>query len=143
MWTVRVALVAAVLIGTLGWMGSASQLALAAAAEPAAVTHEVQPGDNLHLIAGYYYGDARQWTRIWKANRDQLSNPNRIAEGSVLRVPDATEPTESYADFVARVRSRASAPRSTGAAPAALQPPTTPAGGSPGPPPPRKTQSRK
>ncbi|MCK7503505.1 MAG: DEAD/DEAH box helicase family protein [Desulfobacterales bacterium] len=28
------------------------------------------PGDCLHLIAGYYYGDTRLWERIWKANRD-------------------------------------------------------------------------
>ncbi len=142
MLTMRDALVAAVLVVTLGWMVSVPQPVLAAAAEPAEVTHEVQPGDNLHLIAGYYYGDARQWTRIWKANRDQISNPNRIVEGSVLRVPDATEPTESYADFVARVRSRASAPRASGAVAPTLQLPTTSAGGSPGPPPPRKAQSR-
>src|SRR5512136_1250222 len=101
MWTMRAALVAAPLALTLGWMGSTPQVASAAsAADPAEVVHEVQPGDNLHVIAGYYYGDTRQWTRIWKANRDQISNPNQIARGISLRVPDGAVPAESYADFM-------------------------------------------
>ena len=34
------------------------------------VLHEVHAGDDLRLIAGYYYGDTRQWEKIWRANRD-------------------------------------------------------------------------
>jgi hypothetical protein len=140
MWTMRATLVAAPLALTLGWMVSAPAVS---AAEPAEVVHEVQPGDNLHVIAGYYYGDARQWTRIWKANRNQISNPNQIARGISLRVPDGAVPAESYADFMTRVRARASGSPSSGAAPSTLQPPTTPAGQSPSPPPPRKQTTRK
>lgn len=66
--------------------------------------HEVLPGDDLRLIAGYYYGDTRQWERIWNANRGQIRKPNRIEKGIYLRIPDATVPTESYANFVARAR---------------------------------------
>jgi len=66
--------------------------------------HEVLPGDNLHLIAGYYYGDCRQWERIWKANRDPIPNPNRLTRGMVLRIPDVTVPDEAYTDFVARTQ---------------------------------------
>lgn len=66
--------------------------------------HEVAPGDNLHLIAGYYYGDARQWERIWRSNRQQVSNPNVIERGTLLLVPAITVPEEPYAEFVARVR---------------------------------------
>lgn len=66
--------------------------------------HEVAPGDNLHLIAGYYYGDARQWERIWRANRRQVPNPNVIGRGTLLLVPEITVPEEPYAEFVARVR---------------------------------------
>ena len=66
--------------------------------------HEVLPGDNLHLIAGYYYGDCRQWERIWKANRKPVRNPNLLTEGMILRIPDVTTPEEQYTDFVARVR---------------------------------------
>jgi hypothetical protein len=72
--------------------------------EPQDALHEVMPGDNLHLIAGYYYGDARQWERIWEANRAPIPNPNRIARGMVLRIPDVTIPVEPYPDFVARTR---------------------------------------
>lgn len=139
MWIVRASLIAAVLVLILGRMEPMPQSALAAsAAESTEILHEVQPGDNLHLIAGYYYGDARQWTRIWKANRGQISNPNRLALGSSLRVPDGTAPVESYADFTIRVRTRASVSPVSGAASPTLQPLTTPAAQSPGPPSPRK-----
>jgi hypothetical protein len=66
--------------------------------------HEVAPGDNLHLIAGYYYGDARQWERIWRANRKQVPDPNVIGRGTLLLVPAITAADEPYAEFVARVR---------------------------------------
>jgi len=88
--------------------------ALAAAGASAApgedVLHEVRGGDNLHLIAGYYYGDARQWERIWRANRDQVPNPNRLEQGAWLRVPDAAAPAEAYADFLQRMATRRPAP---------------------------------
>ena len=66
--------------------------------------HEVLPGDNLHLIAGYYYGDCRQWQRIWEANRKPVPKPNLLERGMILRIPDVTIPEEPYTDFVARVR---------------------------------------
>ncbi|HSB78120.1 MAG TPA: hypothetical protein VLM91_04995 [Candidatus Methylomirabilis sp.] len=72
--------------------------------DPQDALHEVVSGDNLHLVAGYYYGDGRQWERIWHANRGQVPNPNRLELGMVLRIPDVTSPAEPYADFVARVR---------------------------------------
>jgi hypothetical protein len=89
--------------------------------------HEVQAGDNLHLIAGYYYGDARQWERIWQANRARVPDANRIERGLWLRVPDAESPAESYADFLVRMGSlkglAAPAPPEAGtAAPAAPRP---------------------
>lgn len=94
----------------------------ATAAEPHDVLHQVMPGDDLRLIAGYYFGDTRQWERIWQANKDQVRDPNRIQEGALLRIPDATVPAEPYADFVARARR----PRMPEAAPAAAQAPPAP-----------------
>jgi hypothetical protein len=103
MWRLRTSLVvAASLVGIVLTLPCPE--AVAAAAAPEDALHQVLPGDNLHLLAGYYYGDARQWERIWHANRDQVSNPNRIRRGALLRIPDATPPEESYADFVARAR---------------------------------------
>jgi hypothetical protein len=78
--------------------------AATAASGPQDALHQVMPGDDLHLIAGYYYGDARQWERIWQANRAQIRNPNLIERGALLRVPDAAAPDQPYPDFVARTR---------------------------------------
>ncbi|MBI2000869.1 MAG: hypothetical protein HYT85_08525 [candidate division NC10 bacterium] len=105
MWTVRALLL---ILGSLVGMGAiAARPAGVAAAEamsPQDALHQVMPGDDLHLIAGYYYGDARRWERIWQANRDQVPNPNRIERGILLRIPNAVVPAEPYADFLARAR---------------------------------------
>ena len=47
----------------------------------------VAAGDTLSKIALEVYGDASQWPRIFDANRDQISNPNVINVGQILRVP--------------------------------------------------------
>lgn len=50
-------------------------------------THVVQRGDTLGSISARYYGTPGQYTRIFEANRDQVSNPNRIEPGQVLVIP--------------------------------------------------------
>jgi LysM repeat protein len=50
--------------------------------------HEVVPGDTLGAIAQHYYGKASLYTKIFEANRDQLSNPNLIKVGQKLKIPD-------------------------------------------------------
>ncbi|KAF1689410.1 LysM peptidoglycan-binding domain-containing protein [Pseudoxanthomonas taiwanensis] len=52
-------------------------------------TWEVQKGDSLSKIAKRFYGDANAWPRIFEANRDQISDPDRIHPGQVLRIPPA------------------------------------------------------
>jgi hypothetical protein len=84
------------------WVGLLPWLAASAAAQDA--LHEVVAGDALRSMAGYYYGDTRQWERIWNANRDQIRNPNRVERGLLLLIPDAKPPAEPYADFLARIR---------------------------------------
>ncbi|HVL67604.1 MAG TPA: LysM peptidoglycan-binding domain-containing protein [Vicinamibacterales bacterium] len=54
--------------------------------EPAR-TYTVKSGDTLSRIAKEYYGDANAYMRIFEANRDQLSDPNTIKPGQVLKVP--------------------------------------------------------
>ncbi len=97
------------------------------------IVHQVQRGDNLHLIAGYYYGDARQWEKIWRTNRAEVRNPNRIEPGTLLRIPDAATPAETYADFLARVRRPPGVSETTGGSATAAAGPAPAAGGPPAP----------
>ena len=54
-----------------------------------AQTYVVQKGDTLEKIASKFYGDSNQWRRIYKANREKLSSPNRIYAGQKLSIPPA------------------------------------------------------
>jgi len=103
MGIVRIISVLAVVLLTLGTVMLSSQ-PLQAASPPASpdILHEVLPGDCLHLIAGYYYGDTRLWERIWKANRHLVRNPHVLGLGTYLLVPEAGAPAEPYPDFTAR-----------------------------------------
>lgn len=49
--------------------------------------YTVSSGDTLSKIAKQFYSDANQWPRIFDANRDILSNPDRISPGQHLRIP--------------------------------------------------------
>jgi uncharacterized protein YidB (DUF937 family) len=50
-------------------------------------TYTVASGDTLSKIAKQFYSDGNQWQRIFDANRDILSNPDRISPGQHLRIP--------------------------------------------------------
>jgi len=50
-------------------------------------TYTVASGDTLSRIAKQFYNDGNQWPRIFDANRDILSNPDRINPGQHLRIP--------------------------------------------------------
>ncbi len=47
----------------------------------------VVPGDTLSGIAQEAYGDASLFLRLFAANRNQISDPNRIFPGQQLRIP--------------------------------------------------------
>lgn len=49
--------------------------------------HVVQAGETLASIARDHYGSAAEWQRILEANRDQISDPNRLAIGTRLALP--------------------------------------------------------
>ena len=49
--------------------------------------YTVQPGDTLSKISQQFYGSPNQYNRIFEANRDQLSDPDKIRPGQVLRIP--------------------------------------------------------
>ena len=50
-------------------------------------THTVQAGDTLSAIAKKYYGSANDYMEIFNANRDQLTDPDKIRPGQVLKIP--------------------------------------------------------
>jgi len=52
-------------------------------------TYAVVAGDNLSKIAKRFFGNANRWHEIFEANRDQISNPDMIRVGQVLKIPAA------------------------------------------------------
>ena len=59
----------------------------AAGAAPAGKTYTVKAGDTLSAIAKAHLGDANAYMKIFDANKDQLTDPNKIQPGQVLRIP--------------------------------------------------------
>jgi len=51
-------------------------------------TYTVAAGDSLSKIAKNFYGNANQYTKIFEANQDKLSDPDKIKPGQVLVIPD-------------------------------------------------------
>ncbi len=60
---------------------------VASTAPTAAQTYTVNKGDTLSKIAREFYGSANRWHEIYDANRDQISNPDLIQPGQVLKIP--------------------------------------------------------
>lgn len=58
-----------------------------AAAAAAAKTYTVKAGDTLSGIAKSQLGDANAYMQIFNANKDQLSDPDKIKPGQVLKLP--------------------------------------------------------
>ena len=60
----------------------------AAAAASAPKVHVVEKGDTLGAIAKKYYGKASAYMKIFEANKDVLTDPDKIKPGQKLRIPD-------------------------------------------------------
>ena len=58
-----------------------------AAAQPQGQTYTVKSGDTLSAIAKQHLGDANAYMKIFEANRDQLTDPDKIKPGQVLKIP--------------------------------------------------------
>jgi nucleoid-associated protein YgaU len=52
-------------------------------------TYTVKSGDTLSKIAKEQMGNANAYMEIFNANKDQLSDPDKIKPGQVLKIPDA------------------------------------------------------
>lgn len=49
--------------------------------------YEIVSGDTLGAIAKRYYGNASKYTKIFEANKDIISDPNKIYPGQKIRIP--------------------------------------------------------
>jgi nucleoid-associated protein YgaU len=68
-------------------------------------SYTISEGENLFNIAARrkVYGDALLWPLIYKANRDQIKNPQQIYPGQVLTIPrNVTEEEKEQARITAR-----------------------------------------
>jgi nucleoid-associated protein YgaU len=52
-------------------------------------TYTVKSGDTLSKIAKQHLGDANAYMKIFEANKDQLTDPDKIKPGQVLKIPSA------------------------------------------------------
>ena len=50
----------------------------------------IQKGDSLSAIAKRYYGDAKEYPRIFEANREVIKDPDLIYPGQKIRIPPKT-----------------------------------------------------
>jgi len=60
------------------------------AAKAAVTKYTVKAGDTLSKIAKEHLGDANDYMKIFNANKDVLSDPDKIKPGQVLTIPQAT-----------------------------------------------------
>jgi len=61
--------------------------AASAPSTPPPTTYTVKPGDTLSKIAKELLGSASAYPQIFEANRDQLSDPDTIKPGQILKIP--------------------------------------------------------
>jgi hypothetical protein len=83
---------------------SETMLPPGAVRQGAYIDHPVQsPHENLHLLASFYYGNSREWRRIYTDNRAVITNPNRLPVGEVLRIQvgENWQPKVAYATWFA------------------------------------------
>jgi nucleoid-associated protein YgaU len=67
-------------------IGEIKVVPVAAAAAPIA-TYTVKAGDTLSKIAKEHLGNASHYMAIFEANKDQLTDPDQLKPGQVLKIP--------------------------------------------------------
>ncbi|HBN07639.1 MAG TPA: hypothetical protein DD435_02980 [Cyanobacteria bacterium UBA8530] len=77
------------------WNEPAPQTTPQPASQPApssASSYSVRQGDSLWKIATATLGNGARWKEIWELNKDQITDPNRVFPGMVLKMPGAATP---------------------------------------------------
>ena len=54
-------------------------------------SHLVGPHETLYQLSRQYYGDGRNWRRIYYANRNRIADPGYLPVGIRLIIPPADE----------------------------------------------------
>ncbi len=55
------------------------------------ITHIIIANDNLYNLAKRYYNDGSKWREIYKANKNEMKNPNALKIGQELLIPNITD----------------------------------------------------
>ncbi len=55
----------------------------------------IQPGNNLWRISRVLYGSGEKYTMLYKANKDQIRNPDLIYPGQIFKTPEVAAKIES------------------------------------------------
>ena len=66
---------------------AAAAAASAGGPSSSARTYTVQPGDSLSKISNQFYGDASKYMKIFEANKEKLSDPDKVRAGMDLVIP--------------------------------------------------------
>jgi LysM repeat protein len=66
--------------------------AAGAGASQGGQAYEIKSGDTLSKVSKQFYGNPNEYMRIFYANRDQLSDPDKIRAGQKLVIPPADKP---------------------------------------------------
>jgi nucleoid-associated protein YgaU len=66
---------------------AAAAAAVGGTSAPTGRSYTVQPGDSLSKISKQFYGDANQYMKIFEANKDKMSDPDKIKAGMNLLIP--------------------------------------------------------
>lgn len=83
--------------------GDMGALPAGATYEGGVVSHPITSDqENLHLLAGYYYNNPREWKRIYNDNRSIIRNPNRLPVGQTLKIQvgEGWKPHFTYAEWL-------------------------------------------
>jgi hypothetical protein len=71
-----------------GYADLAADIGIDSSLAAPAKVYVVEAGDTLSKIAKAHYGDANKYMKIFEANKDQLSDPDKIKPGQKLKIPD-------------------------------------------------------
>ena len=74
--------------GNRGYITQAPSLQVAA---PQMQKYTVQKGDTLQKISKRFYNTTRRWMKIYDANKDVLSGPDKVYPGMTLNIPVTPE----------------------------------------------------